>query len=236
MARTLRLLTLSLAVTATATAAAVGTTVLASSATAVASGPTTFGTHSAVALPPAPVASPPARPKAVTPPPVPVKLAPKPRPTVRATHRAVAPSRPAPRATHRAALTPQQLLDRAVAALPDFHPGDAVFQLKPGLGSWGLTNMGAGIVYVSPTVPADKMYSVVAHEWGHVLSAKPYKPDVMAGVNAMDAWFGGSGMAGAERAADCIARLLGATWTNYTPCTDAHWRDGARKLLAGQPL
>jgi hypothetical protein len=80
------------------------------------------------------------------------------------------------------------------------------------------------------------MYSVVAHEWGHVLSVKPYLPDAMAGVNAMNAWFGGSGLTGAERAADCIARLLGATWTNYTPCTDAHWRDGARKLLAHQAL
>jgi hypothetical protein len=133
-------------------------------------------------------------------------------------------------------LSAQQLLNRAVAALPNFHAGDATFVLKPGLGSWGLSDMGGGIVYISPTVPANRMYSVVAHEWGHVLSVKPYLPDAMAGVNAMNAWFGGSGLTGAERAADCIARILGATWTNYTPCTDAHWRDGARKLLAHQAL
>lgn len=234
MARTVRMLTLSLLATATAAATALGTTALASSAeTPLAGGPSSLGTHAAVALAPVPVVAPPrARPRV----PAPVKPAPKPRATVRATHHAVATASPAPRVSRTARLTPQQLLDRAVAALPNFHTGDAVFVLKPGLGSWGLTDMGAGVVYISPTVPADRMYSVVAHEWGHALSAKPYKPDVMAGVNAMNAWFGGSGLTGAERAADCIARLLGATWTNYTPCTDAHWRDGARKLLAHQQL
>jgi hypothetical protein len=236
MARLLRTLTLAVVATATATAAVAATTVLTSSAeTPLSAAPAPFGAHEQVEPSPLPVVrhvvvKPRAVPAAAA-----VKAAPTVHRTVVPTHRAVAP-RPAPRRVVSTRLTPQQLLDRAVAALPNFHTGDAVFVLKPGLGSWGLTNMGAGIVYISPTVPADRMYSVVAHEWGHVLSAKPYKPDVMAGVNAMDAWFGASGMAGAERAADCIARLLGATWTNYTPCTNTHWRDGARKLLAGQPL
>jgi hypothetical protein len=227
-------MTLAVAATATATAAAVGTTAFASSAATPLAGPGRFGAHELVA--PSPVAVPRhvvAKPRAAAP--APVKAAPSPRPTVHRTHRAVAP-RPAPSPTRSTTLTPQQRLDRAVAALPNFRTGDAVFVLKPGLGSWGLTDMGAGIVYVSPTVPANRMYSVVAHEWGHVLSAKPYKPDVMAGVTAMNAWFGGSGLTGAERAADCIARILGATWTNYTACNDAHWRDGARKLLAHQQL
>jgi hypothetical protein len=237
MARTLRLLTLSLAATATATAVAVGTTALASSATtSVASGPASFGAHEVVAPSPVPVVTrPPARPRTVAP--APVRTAPKPRPTAHRTHHAVATASPAPRATRTSThLTAQQLLDRAVAELPNFRTGDAVFQLKPGLSSWGLSEMSSGMVYISPRVPADKMYSVVAHEWSHVLSVRPYDHDAMRAVAAMNAYFGGSGLLGAERAADCMARLLGATWTNYTSCTDAHWRAGARLLLSGKPL
>ena len=33
-----------------------------------------------------------------------------------------------------------------------------------------------------------------------------------------------------------MARILGATWTHYTPCSDAHWRAGARTLLSRHRL
>jgi hypothetical protein len=52
----------------------------------------------------------------------------------------------------------------------------------------------------------------------------------------MNSWFGGSGLTGPERAADCMARQLGAQWTHYTSCQDAHWQAGARMLLNGRPL
>jgi hypothetical protein len=142
----------------------------------------------------------------------------------------VAKPRTAPR------LTPEQLMLQAVDRLPGFHTGDATFAITPGLDHWGLAELSSGAVYISPTVPTDRMYDVVAHEWSHVLSVKAYGGDVTAAMAAMNAYFGGSGLDGAERAADCMARLQGATWTHYTPCSNARWRDGARRLLARQPV
>jgi hypothetical protein len=52
----------------------------------------------------------------------------------------------------------------------------------------------------------------------------------------MNAWFGGSGLTGPERAADCMAILQGATWTHYTTCTNTHWQAGARLLVSGHRL
>jgi len=40
----------------------------------------------------------------------------------------------------------------------------------------------------------------------------------------------------AERAADCMAKLQGASYTHYTPCLDHGWRRAAARLLAGQRL
>lgn len=136
----------------------------------------------------------------------------------------------------RARLSPYAQMMAAVARIPGYHTGDATWVISTAYGHWGMADMGHGIVYISPGVPADRMYDVVAHEWSHVLSVKPYLPDAMAGVRAMDAYFGGSGLVGAERAADCMARILGATWTHYTPCDDARWRDGARRILAGEQV
>lgn len=133
------------------------------------------------------------------------------------------------------ALTPAQLMQRAIDRLPDVRPGDVEFILKPGLDSWGLAEL-HGTVWISPRVPARRMYDVVAHEWSHVLSAKAYDGDVNAAVDAMNDYFGGTGLTGAERAADCMARLLGATWTHYTSCSDSRWRAGAKRLLDRQKL
>ena len=43
-------------------------------------------------------------------------------------------------------------------------------------------------------------------------------------------------MGGAERAADCMARALGASWFGYTSCTDPTWRAHAAQLLSGRRL
>lgn len=178
--------------------------------------------------------------------PQPVTL-PLPTARVAAPVRRVSP-RPAPRAlprrtaapvVHRAAapvLSPEALMLQAVARIPGYQAGDATWVLMPGLGHWGLTDLGSGIVYISPNVPADRMYDVVVHEWSHVLSMQVYGGNVDAALAALDSYYGGTDVVGAERAADCMARLLGAQWTHYTPCTDPHWRDGARELLAHQQL
>ena len=148
---------------------------------------------------------------------------------------AVAPRPKAVAVVRTPTLTPAQLMQRAIDRLPDVRPGDVVFILKPGLDSWGLAEL-HGTVWISPRVPARRMYDVVAHEWSHVLSAKAYGGDVQLAVAEMNRYFGGTGITGAERAADCMARLLGATWTHYTSCSDSRWRAGAKRLLARQPL
>ena len=43
--------------------------------------------------------------------------------------------------------------------------------------------------------------------------------------------FGQSGEYGLEIEADCMARVQGATWTNYTSCSNAAWRSYATKLV-----
>jgi hypothetical protein len=131
-------------------------------------------------------------------------------------------------------VSPYDRMMAAVARIPGYRNGDATWVISSAYGHWGMADLGRGIVYVSPRVPANRMYDVVAHEWSHVLSVKPYDSDAMGAVRAMNAYFGGSGLTGAERAADCMARILGATWTHYTPCTDARWRSGARTLLSRQ--
>jgi hypothetical protein len=147
---------------------------------------------------------------------------------VRRTRHAV----PAPR--H--AVSYAERVRRAVSRIPGYRTGDAVWSITPSFGHWGVADLYSGVVYLSPRVPADRVYDVVAHEWSHLLSVKAYDGDVSGALDAMNGYFGGSGLAGAERAADCMARELGATWTHYTPCNNSQWRAGARRLLAHERL
>jgi hypothetical protein len=185
-------------------------------------------------------------------PPRAVPAKPKPRKTVKPKPKPTSKATPAPRATHRVHPAPppspaptttphtstsfHDRLMSAVSRIPGYHAGEADWIVKPDLGSWGLAAMGGGTVYISPDVPADKLYDVVAHEWSHVLTVKVYGGDLMSALDAVNGYFGGSDLVGAERAADCMARVLGATWTHYTSCTDSHWRDGARRLVSRQRL
>jgi hypothetical protein len=177
-----------------------------------------------------------------------VKPKPKPKPepaatataTPRATHRTTARVHraPAPAPTQKVARSTSfhDRLMQAVSRIPGYRAGEAEWIVKPDLGSWGLAAMGGGTVYVSPDVPADKLYDVVAHEWSHILVVKVYGGDLMSALAAVNGYFGGADLVGAERAADCMARVLGATWTHYTSCSDSHWRDGARRLVSRQRL
>ena len=128
-------------------------------------------------------------------------------------------------------------LNRSIGRIPNYRPGVATAWIVTArFGHWGTTDLGNGRVYISPTVPASKLYSVVAHEYGHALMSKNWGRNWRAADAAMNRWFGGGTPLARERAADCMARVQGATWTNYTPCTSTRWRQGARTLLAGKRL
>lgn len=154
-------------------------------------------------------------------------------------HSVVRPRVPAPIVRHVVVLAPltvQQELNAAVARIPGHADPKTAWVLTTAYGSWGTADWYRNVVYISPTVPTNRMYDVVIHEYSHLQSVAPYDGQVDAAMSAMNGYFGGSGLTGAERAADCMALLQGATWTHYTPCTDAHWRDGARRLLQGEKL
>jgi plasmid stabilization system protein ParE len=124
----------------------------------------------------------------------------------------------------------------AVARIPTYRPGGARWVISRAYDYWGTADWYHDVLYVSPDVPRSKLYDVAVHEWSHELSVLDYSGDVDSATRAMNAWFGGTGLTGAERAADCMAILQGADWTHYTTCTDSHWREGARLLVSGRPL
>ena len=154
--------------------------------------------------------------------------------------RAAARPAPTPATTHRATAAPatsfQQALDAAIARIPTYRPGAARWVVSRAYAFWGTADWYHDVLYVSPDVPITKLYDVAVHEWSHELSVLDYGGDVAAATAAMNEWFGGSDLTGPERAADCMAILQGARWTHYTTCTNAQWRLGASKLIAGQPL
>jgi len=146
-------------------------------------------------------------------------------------------ARPKPRPVHHTVRTSYaSALNRAVAHIPTYREGTVRWVVSRAYAFWGTADWYHGVLYVSPDVPRSKLYDVAVHEWSHELSVLDYAGDVAAATRAMNTWFGGSGLVGAERAADCMSILQGATWTHYTTCTNTHWRAGARLLVSGQPL
>jgi hypothetical protein len=134
-----------------------------------------------------------------------------------------------------AAPRPSGSLAVAVSRIPGYSAHrPAHWVLTSRYGHWGATDLGANTIYISPSVPASKLDSVVRHEWSHILTIRAYG-GVRAALAGTNRAFGGSGMLGAERAADCMARELGATWTSYTSCTSGAWRAAAARILAGRP-
>ncbi len=128
-------------------------------------------------------------------------------------------------------------LTRAIVRCPTWHGRGARGLVASSDGHWGTAELATGRIYIGPQVPAARLYDVAVHEWSHVLSVAAYGGDVTAALDAMGGYFGrGDRMLGAERAADCMARLQGAQWTHYTPCADNHWRAGATRLLHRQRL
>jgi hypothetical protein len=126
-------------------------------------------------------------------------------------------------------------LNAAIARIPTYHAGDARWVIK-NTGWWGTAIWESDLIYISPTVPEKRLYDVAVHEWSHLLTVHAYGGSVALAVAATTAYYGGTGLYGAEYAADCMAILQGAQWTNYTPCTSARWRAGARDLIDGRQL
>jgi hypothetical protein len=130
-------------------------------------------------------------------------------------------------------------LNAAIARIPSYVAGRSLWVVSDRYGHWGTADWYHDTLYISPRVPPDRLYDVAVHEWSHELSVLDYAGDVGAAVSAMNNAFGASGsdgLVGAERAADCMAILQGATWTHYTPCTSVSWRQLASRLLHGKPL
>ncbi|MCW2600757.1 MAG: hypothetical protein JWM02_2586 [Frankiales bacterium] len=132
--------------------------------------------------------------------------------------------------------TQRQLLDQAIARIPGYQPGVITWLLQAKDGYWGTADWYHNVIWISPAVPANRMYDVVIHEWSHIKSVQVYGGDVSLAMQEMNRAFGGDNVTGAERAADCMARVRGATWTHYTDCQNSSWRSAASRLLAGQRL
>jgi len=141
---------------------------------------------------------------------------------------------------HPAAQTSSPALRAAVLRIPGYaRHRPAQWVVSSRYPSWGVTDWYRNTVYISPSVPPAYLDAVVRHEWSHILSVRAYHGDVAAAVRAMNRRFGGAGatgLRGAEVAADCMARELGARWTHYTACQSWRWRLAARRLLAGHEL
>jgi hypothetical protein len=128
------------------------------------------------------------------------------------------------------------LLNQAIARIPNYRSGVATWVVTNRYGHWGATDLANGDIYISPSIPASKVYAVASHEYAHARTLYNYGWNLRAANIALNAWFGGGDVAARERAADCMAIAQGATWTNYTSCQNAHWRQGSRILLAGRRL
>lgn len=127
-------------------------------------------------------------------------------------------------------------LDSAIARIPTYRAGSAIWLVSNRYGHWGTADWYHATLYIAPGVPTNHLYDVAVHEWSHELSVLDYDGDVDAAVSAMNSAFGGRGLVGPERAADCMARLQGASYTHYTPCLNHRWRQAAAMLLAGHRL
>jgi hypothetical protein len=151
------------------------------------------------------------------------------------------PAKPKPATTHVATRvvsgpTSWPALNAAIARIPTYRPGAARWVVSSKYDFWGTADWYHDTLYVDPSVPADKLFDVAVHEWSHELSVLDYGGDVAAATRAMNATFGGSGLTGPERAADCMSILQGATWTHYTTCTNTSWRAAASRLVSGKTL
>jgi hypothetical protein len=128
-------------------------------------------------------------------------------------------------------------LNRAIARIPNYRRGVvASWSLDSAYGHYGATNMRTRKIHISRSVPASKLFSVVAHEYAHALTVAIYGGNRQRMNAGLARYFRAGAIRNRENAADCMARLMGAHWTHYTRCTKPRWRAAARILLQGRRL
>ncbi|SDI76910.1 hypothetical protein SAMN05444157_0070 [Frankineae bacterium MT45] len=127
------------------------------------------------------------------------------------------------------AYTSWPALNAAIARIPNLHPQWVHF-IVADKGAWGATNLSTGTVYIAPRAPVADLYSIVVHEYAHVIQGRLYG-NMAGAIAGLRPQFGNAGERTIEYAADCVARLEGATWTDYTSCTNPAWRRAAQALL-----
>jgi hypothetical protein len=126
-------------------------------------------------------------------------------------------------------------LQQAISRIPGYAAHRPASWTSTGrYGHYGATDLASNNIYINPGVPSSVIDAVVRHEWSHILAVRAYGGSYTAMMAATNRAFGGSGMTGAERAADCMAIQLGASWTHYTSCSNSHWRAAATRLLSGR--
>ncbi len=98
--------------------------------------------------------------------------------------------------------------------------------------AWGASD--GHRIYIDPNIPPAYRYSVMVHEYSHVLQARVYG-SLKASIAAMSEIAGNSStdVSANESTADCMALMQGATWAHYG-CRDA-FRAAAKAVLAGRP-
>lgn len=120
--------------------------------------------------------------------------------------------------------------------IPGYRPGVvSQWVWSDRYGHWGATNLGTREVTISPRVPSGLLYPVVVHEYSHALVLWLYGSSAAADA-ALVRTFGGYAALARERAADCMAIVQGAWWTNYTSCSSPSWRQAAASLVAGRRI
>jgi len=97
-------------------------------------------------------------------------------------------------------------------------------------GGWGASD--GRTVFIDPDVPADKRFSVMVHEYSHILQARVFgslrnSKAVLSPIIGTSA----SDITANESTADCMALMQGATWVDYG-CQD-QLRPAAAAILAG---
>jgi hypothetical protein len=127
-------------------------------------------------------------------------------------------------------------LDAAIARIPGYSAGGIRWSVTSRYGHWGATDLATSEIFISPAVSPGLLDSVVRHEYAHVVTVRAYGGDWRTAKSATNAAFGGSGRTGVELAADCMARAMGASWTQYTSCARQDWQQLSARLLSGRRL
>jgi len=186
---------------------------------------TSTAAPAAASAPPAITSAPPASASAPAPapatPPAPAS-APPADPAPQAAAKVVAPAPAAQKKTPAQSFGGQ--LDAAVAKVPGASSATWIVEDK---GAWGATDLAAGVVYVAPRTPANRLLDVVRHEWVHVQQGRVYG-GIAKAKSAL------ASVGGIEVVADCGAKLLGAGWTHYVKACTPEQTAAAKHVLAGR--